>query len=200
VIKTDINTIVEKLIATGNGILTTAAAEKLGLSRSTLVRLVHEGKLIRIAQGQYIRPNDMADELFSIAQRSTKIIFSHETALFLHGLSERTPFIHSVTIPSDRKIPPAVKDYCKAYYIKPEFHEIGKIVIDTNMGNPVPAYDVERTVCDLLRNRSRIDNQTIADGMRNYMNRSNNNFAKLGEYADIFRVSRLLRNYIEVLG
>ena len=195
-----INTVLAKLANDGGGIITTAIAEKAGISRPVLVSLVHKGKLVRIAQGQYINSDDVADELLAISQRSAKIIFSHETALFLHGLSGRTPFVHSVTIPSDSKMPPTVKDDCKAYYIKPEFHGIGKVLVDTKMNNPVPTYDAERTVCDLLRSRSRIDNQTITEGMKNYIGRQNNDFVKLGEYADIFRVSGLLRGYIEVLG
>ena len=43
-------------------------------------------KIHRIVKGQYVLPEDMQDELLSISRRSGKIIFSHETALFLLSL------------------------------------------------------------------------------------------------------------------
>ena len=65
-----------------------------GISKAMLYKLCREDKIHRIVQGQYILPDDMQDELLSISKRSNQIILSHETALFLHGISDRTPFEH----------------------------------------------------------------------------------------------------------
>jgi hypothetical protein len=67
------------------------------------------------------------------------------------------------------------------------------------MGNDVTAYDAERTICDILRSRSRIDGQILAAAMKNYTVRKNQDWNNLREYADLFRVAKLLRQYLEVL-
>ena len=83
------------------GIIETKTAAQHGISKAMLYKLCKEDKIQRIVKGQYIFPDDMQDELLSISKRSEHIIFSHETALYLHGISDRTPFEH--TIVSDDK-------------------------------------------------------------------------------------------------
>jgi predicted transcriptional regulator of viral defense system len=111
---------VEKLLDNHNGIIKTSEVMVAGITRTTLGELVKTGKLERVAHGQYIRPDDMADELQLLQQRSEIIIFSHETALFLHDMAERTPLMHSLTIPSKNKLSPILAKGCKIYYVKPE--------------------------------------------------------------------------------
>lgn len=53
----------------------------------------------------------------TLMMRSDKIIFSHDTALFVNGLSERTPFMHSVTIPSNTSLPNSLIDECQSVII-----------------------------------------------------------------------------------
>ena len=74
------------------GIIETKTAAQHGISKAMLYKLCKAEKIHRIVKGQYVLPEDMQDELLSISHRSGKIIFSHETALFLHGISDRTPF------------------------------------------------------------------------------------------------------------
>jgi predicted transcriptional regulator of viral defense system len=196
---TDVSTIIDTLLKDNNGTLRTADAVRAGISRTTLGMLVKRGELERIAQGQYIRPDSMADELHMLQQRSGKIIFSHETALFLHDMAERTPSRHSLTIPSTGKLSPVLSDGCKVYYVKPELHGLGRCTITSKMGNEVVAYDPERTVCDILRSRSRIDGQVFAEAMKSYAARKGRNWNNLRDYAAAFRITKLLRQYLEVL-
>ena len=114
------------------GIIETRKAAEHGISKAMLYKLCKEEKIYRIVKGQYILPDDMQDELLSISKRSRNIIFSHETALFLHGISDRTPFEHTVTAPSDCIPSAAIKSECKVYYIKPALFELGK----TNLKTP----------------------------------------------------------------
>ena len=190
---------IDKLMNDNKGIIQTSEAVQAGVSRTTLVTLVKNGKLERIAHGQYIRPDDVADDLYLLQQRSAKIVFSHETALFLHDMAERTPLQHSMTIPSSSKLSPVLSKGCKVYYVKPEQYALGRCSIKTKMGHEVISYDAERTICDILRSRSRIDNQTFAEAMKAYASRKDQNWNKLREYAQSFRVTKLLRQYLVVL-
>ena len=195
----DASTQIDMLLKDHNGIIRTSNAVVAGISRTTLVTLVKTGKLERIAHGQYIRSDNMADELYMLQMRSDKIVFSHETALFLHDMAERTPFQHSLTIPSSDKLSSTLSDGCKVYYVKPELYGLGRCIVKSKMGNDVAAYDAERTICDILRSRSRIDSQTFAEAMKSYAVRKGQNWNRLREYAEVFRVTKLLRQYLEVL-
>ena len=81
------------------GIIETKIAAQRGISKAMLCKLCKENRIHRIVKGQYILPDDIQDELLAISNRSNKVIFSHETALYLHGISDRTPFEHTVTAP-----------------------------------------------------------------------------------------------------
>lgn len=190
---------IEMISNKNNGIITTKAAIESGISRATLSNICKKGKIVRIANGQYILKNEIHDELLSIINRSEQIIFSHETALFLHGLSDRTPFEHSITAPSDKVPSPQIRETCKVYYIKPELFDLGKTELKTPHGNKVASYDVERTICDLARSRNRIDTETFLNALKQYAISSKKDLNKLYTYANQLRVSNVLRKYLEVL-
>ena len=85
------------------------------------------------------------------------------------------------------------------YTIKKELHDVGIVTMNTPFGNPVPVYDMERTICDLIRSRSGIEMQTFQDALKQYAKRKDKDLRKLMRYAQMFRVEKLLRQYLEVL-
>ena len=184
---------------THGGIIETRKAAEHGISKAMLYKLCKEEKIYRIVKGQYILPDDMQDELLSISKRSRNIIFSHETALFLHGISDRTPFEHTVTAPSDCIPSAAIKSECKVYYIKPELFELGKTNLKTPAGNEVPAYDLERTICDVIRGRNKLGTETFLAALKLYAASPKKDLNKLHAYATKMRVANILRQYLEVL-
>ena len=181
------------------GIIEAKIAAQRGISKAMLYKLCKEDKIHRIVKGQYILPDDMQDDLLSISKRSDKIIFSHETALFLHGISDRTPFEHTVTAPSGCIPSAAIKSECKVYYIKPELFELGKTTLITPAGNEVQAYDLERTICDVIRSRNKLGTETFLAALKMYAASPKKNLNKLNTYAKQMRVEKVLRQYLEVL-
>ena len=181
------------------GIIETKIAAQHGISKAMLYKLCKEDKIHRIVKGQYILPDDMQDELLAISNRSKKVIFSHETALYLHGISDRTPFEHTITAPSGCIPSAAIKSECKVYYIKPDLFELGKTTLRTPAGNDVPAYDLERTICDVIRSRNRMEMQTIRDALRQYTAQKHKDLRRLMRYAQALHIETVLRNYLEVL-
>lgn len=181
------------------GIIETKIAAQHGISKAMLYKLCKEDKIHRIVKGQYILPDDMQDELLSISKRSEKIIFSHETALYLHGISDRTPFEHTVTAPSGCIPSAAIKSECKVYYIKPELFNLGLSTLRTPAGNNVPVYDLERTICDVIRSRNKLGTETFLAALKMYAANPKKDLNKLNAYAKKLRVSNILRQYLEVL-
>lgn len=182
-----------------NNILTTENAEKLGFSRALLSTYAKNDLLVRVRQGIYILPDSVHDDMFTLMLRSPKIIFSHETALFLNNISERTPFIHSVTIPSDSYLPNSIKNECVCFYVKKELHDIGVTTRKTTLGNEVRCYNAERTLCDILRSKNRLDEELIVGAIKNYATSEVKNLNILSEYAQRFKVFTEVKKYLEVL-
>lgn len=182
-----------------NNMITTSQVITLGFSRALLSKYVKEGLLERSRQGIYTLPESIHDDMYTLALRSENIIFSHETALFLNGLSDRTPFSHSVTIPSNSSLPNSLKEECTCYYIKSDLHQEGIIYKKTTFGNTIRCYDPERTICDLLRSRSRLDEETVINALKNYAGYKEKDLKRLGIYAEKLGVSTMLKRYMEVL-
>ena len=181
------------------GIIQTKVAAQHGISKAMLYKLCKENQIQRIVNGQYILPDGLSDELLSISRRSENIIFSHETALYLHGISDRTPLEHTITAPSGCIPSTAIKSECKVYYIKPELFDLGKTVLKTPAGNIVPAYDLERTICDCVRSRNKMGTETFLAALKLYAASPRKDLNKLNTYAKKMRVLNVLRPYLDVL-
>lgn len=195
----EINPLILEEIKRNNNMITTSQVASLGFSRALLSIYVKEGLLERERQGLYILPDSIHDDMYTLMLRSEKIIFSHDTALFLNSLSERTPFAHTVTIPSNTTLPNSLKEECSCYYVKPEYHQIGVVWKKTTFGNEVRCYDAERTICDILRSRSRMDEETVIFALKNYSTFENKQLNLLAAYAEKFNVNKALKRYMEVL-
>lgn len=181
------------------GIIETKTAADRGVSKNILYKLCKANKIHRIAYGQYILPENLPDELLSISKRSEQIIFSHETALFLHGISDRTPFEHTITAPTGCTPSQSIKAECKVYHVKPELFNLGRTTLITPAGNEVPVYDLERTVCDMIRSRNKVGTETFLASLKFYAARPKKDLNKLHAYAKKMRVANVLRQYLEVL-
>lgn len=53
-----------------------------------------------MSRGQYATVDALVDEMANFQARYKAAIFSHETALYLHELTDRSPLYYSVTLPS----------------------------------------------------------------------------------------------------
>ena len=123
--------------------------------------------------------------------------FPHERRLFQRLNLLINPY--SITVKTGYNPASLQADGIKVYTIKKELHDVGIVTMNTPFGNPVPVYDMERTICDLIRSRSGIEMQTFQDALKQYAKRKGKDLRKLMRYAQMFRVEKLLRQYLEVL-
>lgn len=182
-------------------IITNKDAENLGYSRHVLWDLNKKNILERLRPGVYQVRGEIVDDFILISSNSKRIIFSHQTALYLQDLSDRTPNIFHISVPQGYNASHIKKRYenLQVHYVKKEFFEIGLIQVKTPLGNFVPAYDRERTICDIINDREKMDKQIFTDGIRKYFKSSNKNLRKLIKYSKIFGIEEEVRTYIEVL-
>ncbi|MFV0363230.1 MAG: type IV toxin-antitoxin system AbiEi family antitoxin domain-containing protein [Suipraeoptans sp.] len=182
-----------------NGVVTTTALSEKGILRGNLKKLVDEGKLEKTARGVYILPEIWEDEFVNLQARFKKGIFSNETALFLWDLTDRTPNRYNMTFPQNYNLTNAKNEGVNCSRVKLKWHLEGKTQIESPGGNKILAYNMERTLCDILRKRSGVDTGIIVEAFKRYAVRKDKNIPLLSEYAKKFRVEEKVRRYLEVL-
>ena len=89
-----------ELMKKNKGIVKTSELKLQKINKMALTRLVEKGMIERVARGLYIDINNFEDIYYIFQYKCTKAIFSHETALYFHDLTDRTPLKYMVTVPS----------------------------------------------------------------------------------------------------
>lgn len=191
--------LLDKLVEKGNGYLQTFQVLEKGISKPTLADYVNKRNMERVAQGVYLAEDAWKDELYILHLSNIRIIFSHETALFLHGLMEREPKDISVTVRAGYNASHLRKKGVRVYQVKPEIEELGITDIQTNFGNIIRAYDMERTICDVIRYKEAMDVQVFQYAMKEYMGSTNKNLNHLMTYAKKLHIESAVRTYTEVM-
>ena len=189
----------EALIKSSNGVITTKLADNHDIHREYLSEFVRQGKLERIAHGIYITPEVWEDKMLIFQLRKSKMVYSHETALFLNDLTDRDPVSYCVTVPTGYNTSKLKQDGLIVHTIKKELLDLGICTKQTSFRNDIRTYDMERTICDMLRDRKNQDIAVVSDALKRYARRSDKDLNKLMKYADVLRIEKVLRSYLEVL-
>ena len=190
---------VYSLLREHGGYMTSEKARKSGVDKNTLQRMAERGLIERVAHGLYIGADVFPDPFFIAQYRCAKGVFSHETALFLHDLSDRNPLRLMMTIPSGWNTPLLTDENIRFFYNKPAKMSLGVCEMNTPSGMPVRAYDVERTLCDCLRNIDTLDRDLVLIALKRYVKSGNRDNAKLLEYASALKIRDVVFKYLEVL-
>jgi predicted transcriptional regulator of viral defense system len=188
-----------QLAEENNGTVTAAHISKAGIARGSLKDLVERGKLEKVARGVYILPDHLEDEFVNYQSQFKKGIYSDETALFLHDLTDRTPLSFSMTFPDGYNLSKVKEAGIDASRSREPYYSMGIDSLASPSGNDVRAYDMEKTLCDILRPRSGADIQVISEAYKRYVKRKDKNIPKLSEYAKKLKVEEKVRSYLEVL-
>ena len=184
-----------------NLVITNKEAEDLGYTRHNLSELTKSGQLERLRPGLYQLKGKVIDDFVLISSNSNRIIFSNQTALYLHDLSNRTPNVFHISVPQGYNASHIKNRYedLQVHYVKKDLYEIGKTEIKSPQGNIIPIYDIERTICDIIIDRERIDKQIFTEVIKRYFKSPNKNLRRLIKYSRLFKIEDEIRKYIEVL-
>lgn len=191
--------IMDELVERNNGFLLTADVVAAGISKPYLSEYVRKHNLERVAQGVYLSEDAWLDELYIIHLRNREAVFSHETALYLHGLMEREPSCTMLTVNRTYNATHLRSRGCKVHTASPEILALGRTEMETNFGNRVCVYDMDRTLCDMIRCREKMDIQVFQTAMKEYMRSDRKNIPNLMRYAKALGIEETVRMYTEVM-
>ncbi|MCT3027894.1 abortive infection protein [Pediococcus parvulus] len=192
----------EKILAhlkAHNGMITVEEAASMGVNRYFLSELTDSGQLERVNRGVYIDPAIFEDEMAIYQYRFGKGIFSYNTALYLHGLTDRTPRKYDMTFPLGYHSA-RISDYNIRFYMQSnKYYQLGIESEITPNGNTVRVYSIEKTLCDLIRGKNKKDSELISMAMNGYAALPNKDVNLLIEMAQKMNVETQIRTYLEVL-
>ena len=197
----DIFSIIEEKATETAGIITTKQIEEAGIYRGSIHQYVDEGFLVKEAKGIYSLAEEYLDEYLLLQKRSSKMIFSYGTALYLWKMSDRTPHIIDVSVPQGYNGSRIIKDNktLRLHYVQRDKWGVGITENDTVYGNKVKVYDRERCICDLIMLKKEVDKQLYIQAIKEYF-RGERDDRKLLKYAKIFCIEEKIRDYMDVLG
>ncbi|MCL2747195.1 MAG: type IV toxin-antitoxin system AbiEi family antitoxin domain-containing protein [Oscillospiraceae bacterium] len=181
------------------GFITVAQGKKAGLSHTSILRATKAGHIERVAHGVYEAADKFDDVLYASQLRRPKMIYSHGTALYLHDLSDRDPLNLSVTVPTGYNTKQLVSEGFTVFSVKKDLYSNGATKIKTKYDNEVTAYNLERTICDCVRSRSRMDAEIVTEAVKRYARSKDRDVHTLMETAAMFGVQKIMRTYMEVL-
>lgn len=189
---------IKKISANNNGIVTSQMLKEESIPSIYLTRMVKNGKLQKVARGIYFSGNAIPDDYYFFYQKNQRIIYSFLSALFLHGLTDRIPYKMEITLPNNYNSSHIRKDVT-IHKVMKKYYSIGRIMIVTIFGNEVACYDMERTICDLVRFRDKIDVEIFRKAIQIYKNHEKRDYQKLRHYANIFKISKKINELMDVI-
>jgi len=191
--------LMDVLLEQNKGIIETASITAAGISKPYFAEYVKKHHLERVSHGIYVSMDAWMDHMYLLQLRYDQAIFSHETALFLHDLTDREPIQYAVTVKTGYNTSKLLDTNAKVYTIRKDLYVLGETEATTSFGHVVRIYNKERTVCDIVRSRSRVEIQTFQDALKQYSKSKDKNLRQLMEYARKFHIERIMNQYMEVL-
>jgi len=189
----------DQILHKNNGFIKTSEAVKGQVSKVYFAVYVKERGLERAAHGLYMSRAVEGDDLYVIQARYPKAVFSHETAGYLMNPGKRKPVHISVTLKAGSNAMGLSSQGIKVYKVKDERFETGIVQVISPAGHGIRTYNTERTLCDLIRSRRRIEIHYLQAAMHEYVRMKEKNIPLLMQYARMFSVEKKLHQYFEMI-
>lgn len=182
-----------------NGYLNTKDVVSNNIPRFYLTKLIKDNKIERVSRGVYTKKNELVDEFVILQSKSKNAIYSNTTALYLYGLSNRIPIKYDITINNGYNGSLQKNNNVNLFYIKKDLLDLGVIDYKLDSGNIIKVYDLDKTICDIIKNKKKIDAEIFNKAIREYFYSKNKNTLKLYDYAKKMNIYNKVRDTFEVL-
>jgi len=186
------------LVKQNNGYISNKQVKALGLSTRYLTDLVKNKKIEKVKSGLYFDMQYMPDEFFETLY-NTSGVFSHTTALYFHNLTDRTPIKFDITVAGDYKGSLQNNKKANLFYVKKELYALGLTEMKSPQNLPVKVYDMERIICDIIRNEKRIESEIFVSALQKYARYKNKRLNVLSKYASLFGINDKVEEKLRIL-
>lgn len=190
-----VNELIIQMMNANNGMISTRMIEPLNISRWYLYHLIKDKKIERVSRGIYVASNFYEDSFYAFQHRYKKIIYSHMNALYFYNMTEEIPYNYTVTVPKKYNVK-SVSDKCNVFYVEDDIYELGVCDAITPNGNKVKTYDLERSVCDIIRSKNRMDPEQVKKSVKQYVQRKDKDIIRLLDYSRKMGITEQVMEYV----
>jgi predicted transcriptional regulator of viral defense system len=183
------------------GVLRMADALKHGIHRVTLYKMLDHGLLERMSRGLYwlreTAPLTNPD-LVAVAKRVPQGVICLISALAFHDLTLQIP--HAIDVATPRNAEPPRLDYppIRVFRFSAAAFSAG-IEVHVIDGAGVRVYCREKTLADCFKYRNKIGMDTVLEALNLYKEKHRVAAEVLLKYAEICRVAKVMRPYLEAM-
>jgi len=184
-----------------NGIIRAKDVEEAGCSRNCLYEMHRVGSLLRISPGLYTLPEAPVTEysdLTEVAKRVPRGVVCLISALSFHELTTQIPHEIWIAVPKGARRPRIAYPPLNLTYVSGQAYSFG--VREHVMGGvAVRVYSPAKTVADCFKFRSKIGLDVVLEALREVWRSRKATVGELMEAAEVNRVSRVMRPYLEAI-
>jgi predicted transcriptional regulator of viral defense system len=184
------------------GIARSRDLEAAGVSRSQIRRLLTQGRIERVGRGLYRRPGAPLSERRDLAEVGRRVpggVVCLLSALRFHGLTTQNPF--EVWLAIDRKAwrPRFEHPPLRLIYLSgPALSEgVEKHTVE---GAPLRVFSAAKTVADCFKFRNKLGVDVAVEALREYRRVHPKRLDAVWRAAEVDRVTRVIRPYLEAIG
>ena len=176
-------TLLLELADDNDGYVSVADAKRYGIVQTYLCQAEEDGLFTKVAKGLYLKKGYGRDPFYELFFRYRKVVFSLDSALFLHGISQ--DLVLKVNLPTNYLTQGIEGIPCR--HVGQKEYALGLSLAVTPWGNLVSAYDLERTLVDLIRYRDAFPKEAFLSYWRLGKEKAPNP-ERLSAYARAFHV------------
>ncbi len=180
-----------------HGVVTASWCRNNAIPSIYLHRMEKDGTLTKVSRGIYIDETGDYDEFYFFQMIHSKCIFSYLSALYLLGSTDQIPQSFDVTVYKGYNTHRLPNDVT-VHYVNRNIYELGTAEVKTNFGNIVRAYDMERTLCDLIHNRDKVSSELFSQAVRIYGKSPAKKMMTLFNYAEKMGITEDVQRVMEV--
>ena len=192
---------IKQVMSNMGGIAKTADFIAAGLHNYDVSEFCRSGYITRIKHGYYClaEDNNISEEQILAALLPEGIVCV-ESALFYYGYSDFTPRKWTIAVPRTIAKSKLRLDAVpiQPYYIQNENFDLGVTTGDFS-GVRLKVYDKERTICDCLKYKTKLDSEMFVKAINAYAADSNKNLSNLSTYAKKMKVYKKVFDTMEMI-
>ncbi|MEN9610163.1 MAG: hypothetical protein RLZZ628_977 [Bacteroidota bacterium] len=181
-----------------SGIISIQLLLAKGVSYYDINRLLADKKLIKLKRGVYKWADREINELVEVAFMVPNGVFCLQTACFYYELTTSIPSEIHIVLLDDRRV--TLPDYppIQLYHWKNTSFHVGKttVLVENEL---ILMYDLEKTICDVIRHRQKLGFEMLKEVLKNYLKRPDRNLNRLTQYAKQLKIYNKVDQFIKIL-
>lgn len=178
-----------------------ASAKQLlekGVAYYQINQLLKDGQLVKIKRGLYQWQELPVSEMVEVARLVPKGVYCLYSAAAYHELTTFVSSEYHLAVPRNYIVTLPEYPPIKLHYWMENRYKIGiqQVKVEDQM---VAMYDMEKTVCDIIRYKKKVGLDTMKEVLHTYLGKKNRNLDQLGKYAGLLGIKEDVFNLVNLL-